>query len=576
MTQSAKTISPLRVQPSLLGQHGFASVGSVHPTRRGGVLKVALVLVAIAGLAGTGFVVMNPGETDAADATGSTLLARAEVTDFEITTVASGDLEARHRTEIRSQVEGQTTIMWIVPEGQRVEEGQLLVRLNSETIQDEIDEEVERVTAAENDVASAETSLSLQLSDNDSNLRDAELDVRLAELDLQKWLEGDDVKRREEFRIRLENGQVQLDRLKNKFVQSQRLFEQGFLSADEFELDRIELNRAESDLRIADLEFETYKLYEYVRETESRRSQVAKALAQLDRVKEQNEINRLNKESNLVTNRRVLSQRQRRLDEYRDQLTKCEIFAPRAGLVVYSSSVNRDDWRVQQEGPIAVGRQVRSNDMIIALPDTAEMMASVKVHESLAGRFRPGQDATVTVDAAGGLRIPAVVDSIGLLAEGGGWRDPNRREYTVKLSLTPSPEATARIKPSMRCEATVVLGSVEQRLSVPIQAVFNEGPVRYVYTPRGTRYVRLPVSIGQRSNTTAEVTAGLNAGDAVLLRRPEPGQVIAETWNTEQLLAAGYQIGDDGKPTMPSTRQAGRPTGVLPTSAPAASGNNQG
>jgi HlyD family secretion protein len=552
-------IHPAKATPS--------RVTSRFGARRGGALKLAAVVVAVAGLAGAGYLVVSSDANAGSDVSGSTLLAQAEIIDFEITTVASGDLEARQRTEIRSQVDGQTAIMYIVPEGQRVEEGELLVRLNSEALQDEVDEEIERVTAAENDVASAETSLSLQLSDNESNLRDAELGVRLAELDLQKWIEGDDVKRREEFRIRIENGQVQLDRLKNKFAQSEQLFEQGFLSADEFELDRIELNSRESDLRIAQLEYETYKMYEYVRETESRRSEVTNAKATLERVKEQNEINRLNRESNLVTARRVLGQRQRRLDEYRDQLTKCELFAPRAGLVVYSSSLNRDDWRVQQEGPIAVGRQVRNNDMIIALPDTSEMLASVKVHESLAGRFQPGQPATVTVDAAGGLRIPATVDSIGLLAEGGGWRDPNRREYTVKLSLNPSEEAIAKIKPSMRCEATVVLGSVEQRLAVPIQAIFNEGAVRYVYSPQGPRFVRVPVSIGQRSNTTAEITAGLEVGDSVLLRRPDAGQIIAEPWDAEQLVAAGYQVGEDGKPMVAPTRRAGRaPAGVVPTS----------
>jgi hypothetical protein len=142
------------------------------------------------------------------------------------------------------------------------------------------------------------------------------------------------------------------------------------------------------------------------------------------------------------------------------------------------------------------------------------------------------------------------VDSVGVLAEGGGWRDPNRREYTVRIALNHDPD-DAPLKPSMRCEATIILGTVENSLVVPIQAVFTDEMVRFVYTPtpgRGNRFVRVPIGLGQRSDTFAHVTAGLEEGTRVLVRQPQPAEVVQAPWDEAQLKVAGFKLGDDGKP----------------------------
>lgn len=73
----------------------------------------------------------------------------------------------------------------------------------------------------------------------------------------------------------------------------------------------------------------------------------------------------------------------------------------------------------RRRGPAADGAQVYPNELLIVLPDTSEMVASVQVHESLAGDVKPGMAATVKVDAVGGEIFQGTVDSIGVLAESG-------------------------------------------------------------------------------------------------------------------------------------------------------------
>jgi hypothetical protein len=150
----------------------------------------------------------------------------------------------------------------------------------------------------------------------------------------------------------------------------------------------------------------------------------------------------------------------------------------------------------------------------------------------------------VTIEATGGKTFSGRVESIGVLAESGGWRDPNLREYTVKIALDGDHES--ELKPSMRCEARLTLGRVEDALAVPIQAVFNDGAVRYVYTPRGSKFERVPVKVGRRSETHAEILAGIEASEVVLVRQPEPGEVISAPWTDAMLQPVGLRLADDG------------------------------
>ena len=61
----------------------------------------------------------------------------AEITkaSFDITTVATGELEAKKQIEIRSRVEQQAVIQEVIAEGTKVKEGDVLVRLNADRIQ---------------------------------------------------------------------------------------------------------------------------------------------------------------------------------------------------------------------------------------------------------------------------------------------------------------------------------------------------------------------------------------------------------------------------------------------------------
>lgn len=512
-------------------------------------------------LAAAGERVQQPGSTGGGGASqGDADRAVAQKMSFDVTTVATGELEARKQIEIRNQLEQSTTITEVVKEGTMVKQGEVLVRLNSDAIQVQVDEESLKVEAARAAATVAENNYQIQVSENASNVSKAEVAVAVADLELKKWLDGEVRSTRQANDLALDKARRELDRLKEKYELGVNLERQGYLSRDELKRDELAYLEADAALKTAELNKRVYEEYTFPKDQKVKQSDLEQAKAELERVKVKNDSELASKDADRKNKREELRIREQRLQKYRDQLAMCVLTAPSDGLVVYDSSLNRDMFRGNQPTVLDVGVQVQKNQRLMVLPDTSEMVAAVRVQESVTSRVRKGQTAAVKIDAMGGRIVPGVVDSVGVIAETGGWRDPNLREYTVRVRLT---ESDARMKPSMRCEATLNLERVDNALSVPIQSVFSEQQVRYVLVPLSDRtYARRPVAVGRRSDRYAEIVAGLQPGEEVLVRAPKPGELVEGPWDKDQLAAVGLRLLDDGRIERVMPPGGGGPPGM--------------
>ena len=484
---------------------------------------------------------------------------KAVIGSFDITTTAMGELEARNQVDIRSELDTSAGIIEIVPEGTVVKKGDLLIQLNAQTLQTQIDQQVLEVERARADVTAAENALKIQLSENDSRARAGQLKVDLAQLALKQWQDGEVPKTRARLELEIDQATRDLERLKKLFARSEGLLTKGFLSKDERDRDEINYINAKARLETAKLDYQVYQEYQYPRDEKTKNSDVEEALADLIRTQSQNEINSGAKQASLATIKRQTEFKEEKLAKLKEQFSLAKIVAPTDGLVVYATSVGRgrDMVIIGGDGPLQVGRQVRPKEKLIILPDTTSMVASVRVHEALAGRVRPGTKASIRVDALNNETFAGTVESIGVLAESGGWRDPNRREYTVRIALDQD-NTNGKLKPSMRAEATITLGKVIEAIIVPVQAVFTEGPVRFVLVPKGSHYERVPVKVGQMSDTFAEILAGISENQQVLLREPLAGEVSDKPWDAQALAAVGITLDEDGKPVKDKSTMARR------------------
>jgi HlyD family secretion protein len=81
----------------------------------------------------------------------------------------------------------------------------------------------------------------------------------------------------------------------------------------------------------------------------------------------------------------ALAKEEERLERYRDQLTKCQIYAPQDGMVAYAVSSSR-----YSREEIREGVAVRQRQRLLTLPNLSKMQVKTAVHESVVDQIRPG------------------------------------------------------------------------------------------------------------------------------------------------------------------------------------------
>ena len=477
---------------------------------------------------------------------------------FKITIPASGELAALQQVEISSGLEGRAVITEIVDEGVMVEKGDILIRLNDEDIKTRIDDSENDVTTAENALVGAETVLEGRMEARDSALAEANLRIRLAELSLEGWEQGDLVSQRQRLALNIEIAEKDYERLRDVFEQSGELRKQNFISEDDYRRDEISMIRSRAALKEAKLASEVYETYTYEQDRAVRESEVQQAKDEQKRTANRFESEIRGAESAVNKQKYNLKHRQERLAKWQHQLELCVIPAPSAGLVVYTTSISTGGHmgRSNQDPP-DVGTEISRNRPIIILPDTSVMVAEVKVNEALSGQIKPGQRATIRSDALPDATFHGKVLSIGVLAEGGGWRDPNRRDYTVRIQLEDI--EGLGLKPSMRCQAEIFVGQVDDTPYIPVQAVFRNGPTAFVYVPERGGYGQTAIHLGRASELFVGVTEGLAEGQLVLLREPGLEEIMRKLPEQENASRSGRGPGRGmGKPSGQNHRPSGK------------------
>jgi len=444
---------------------------------------------------------------------------------FEITVPASGELAALNQIEIRNRLEYRAVVTEIVDEGTYVKKGDVLLRLAEDELNTKIQDAEDAVNTAGSSSIAAQSNLEIKISAGESDKLKANLDVRLAELALNGWREGTVVSRRKELGLEHQTAEMDYTRLLEKFQESEELLKQQFISQDDFKMDEINMIKAKARLEQSELATRVYENYEYEQEKEQKQSDVDQAVAERDRVAKRSKAELETARADVASKQHQLASRNERLKDLREQLVHCLVVAPSGGLVVYAASLETNRWSRGDRGDLQVGSEVRKNELVMVLPDVSQMTAEVKVNEALSGLIETGQRVIITSDAVPDVALEGKVISIGVLAESGGWRDPNRRDYTVKVLLTDTGDLG--LKPSMRCKAQIYVGVVEDAIYVPLQAVFREGTGAYVYVPDSGGYAQRRVALGKASGLHVEITTGLDAGERVLLREPEVREIVA-------------------------------------------------
>jgi len=113
--------------------------------------------------------------------------------DLPIVIAETGSLDALKSEVIKSRVDGSTTILSLVEEGtiiteEDVKKGRILVELDSSRVRDKLTQQQINYASAEAAYKQAKEAYDIQKSSNESNVREAELNVKFSRMDLEAYV----------------------------------------------------------------------------------------------------------------------------------------------------------------------------------------------------------------------------------------------------------------------------------------------------------------------------------------------------------------------------------------------------
>lgn len=350
----------------------------------------ALLLLLIAGIVG-----MTGG--DPVDESSAGLTYEADYEPFTISINESGTIESRNRVVIKSEVQGVQTIIYLIEEGTMVEEGDLLVELDSSALEDHLVEEEIELENAEAELISSRENLAVVKNQAEADIAQAKLDYRFAQQDLDKYRKGEYAMSLKKANSKITLAKAELQQAEDRLNGSEELFEKRYISETELESDELAKQRAQMDLELANQEKELLETYTYDREIAQLESDVEQARMALERAERKARANIAEAEARFSARRAEVQREQVSTKSLRTRIENCRITAPTSGMVVYAPQGNRWESEVLDEG-----LSVRERQELIYLPTANTMSAQIKVHESMLNKLETGQEATITVDALPG------------------------------------------------------------------------------------------------------------------------------------------------------------------------------
>lgn len=433
---------------------------------------------------------------------------------LQIDVSSSGTIENTEQVRVRSEVDGHRTILYLIPEGTEVKTGDLLFELDSAELEEKYAEQKIRVSSAESTFVQSREQYGITENAGLSNIERTRIEVKLAQLDLDKYLKGEYPQQLQQAENAITLADEELRRSQDKLAWSEKLATEGFVTRSELESDTLEVKRRKLNLDVARSNLSVLKKYSHIRTLEGLKSNLYQQEQSLIRVKKDASADLIRAEADLSRRESEFLREKTRLNYYNDQLKKCKVVAPADGMVIYATSINND----RNQEPLDAGQTVRTRQELIYLPSGGRMKSVFSIRESELQLIEVGMPAVVTIDALGGLKVEGVVTKIAPLPDQSSiWLNPNLKLYDTEVLLN---EDVPALRAGMNSRVQIIAKEYQDVVYVPVQSVVKvDGePTVFLYDKRGAE--KRIIQPGLTNNRNLTVLEGLRAGDQILMNPP--------------------------------------------------------
>ena len=385
-----------------------------------------------------------------------------------VSTVEQGTLESANNTEIKCRVRGDNTITFVIESGTEVQPGDVLIRLETLAIEEEISERTKFYHLAESEAARSAA------------------DVERAKIAISEYEQGRFVSELASLQKDLAIAESRLLNAKNRLKHSRMMSKSEYTSELEVEEKGFAVEQADLNVQLTETRIEV--LENFTKQEE------------LVRLKGELKAAQATHEANVE---RALADK-KRLERARQELEYCTIRAERAGLVIYPTG---EAWKESPE--IEEGATVRKDQVLLLMPDLSQMQVKVGIHESMIDRMQTGMTANVTLNRSA---IQGEVTYVASVAKPASWWTGNVVKYDAIVSL-PSVED---LRPGMSAEVEIIVAEHQDVLTIPATACIETQSGFACWVRKNEGVQRRTLLLGDGNNMFIEILDGVDQGDEVV------------------------------------------------------------
>jgi len=419
--------------------------------------------------------------------------------EFQVVVEAVGKLAAVNSRQVIAEVTGQ--IVHLAPNGTEVKKGDIVAELDAPRM-------FRRLRDQEREYDDAQQSLERQKRSLEAEVEKAQISLDKAKSELQQYQAQQTMElASKESEQAKDEADLQLAR--QRYERQKKLADEGLIPKREIELAETEIKAKEFAL---ERETKDLELARAKKETEELNKKVAVTTAEsdLERAKSKQDDELRNATS-------ALEIRKTQLARVQDEFSKSIIRAPADGIVVLEQ-----EWQGggMQRRPIQPGDRVWEGRSFASIPDLSEMRVEIELFQEKARSVKPKRPAVITVDALPGRTFKGEVTEVSQTANEStlpGTGIP-RGDRTFQARISIKDLKKARLRPGMSAQVRIIVETIPQAVSVPLECVFERDGSSIVYVRHGREFRPVEVELGAKNDTEAVVTKGLKGGEEVSLR----------------------------------------------------------
>jgi len=405
---------------------------------------------------------------------------------------------------------GELTVVDVVPHGSFVNEGDVLVRLDTTAIDQKLEEDGMAVDRAEMGLRQAEEQARLRAEADAEALARSETASARAAKKLRGYRELEKGFDDESERLSLQSRAFGLENQKDELDQLEKMYSEDELvdATEEIVLKRSKRSYAQAQAwnSLSEQRRVYDKDWYYAWREEDLVVDADNKAHELERVKKNQAMAREKSDADLENTRYQLAQQKKKLEDLKRDREKFTVRSPRRGILLHGAP---DDapW-----GRIEKGSQLKSKAVFACVADPKKMKVATTIAEADVLKIKTGTAVEVAPVAAEDVKAIGRLDVEYLPQKG-----------NIYKALVQFEQTDPRIRPGFACKAVVILDEERDAVLVPKAALIDRDGTKIVRCAKSDKgpFEERQVVAGLSDGKNVAIREGVAAGEYVALEAPK-------------------------------------------------------